>query len=778
MIKHLNILLTLCLLNVNILFAQDSSVKNAIGTFQEYAENYPVEKIYLHLDKPYYAAGEYMYIRAYLTDMHLSQENAESRIIYVELSNNQKNLIKRILLYSEENEYAGQIQLPDSLTPTAYHLRAYTNWMRNSGEEYFYHRDIYIGNISEQPQESSSQKFDYQVSFFPEGGNLLAGFSNKIAFKALGNDGFGTEISGALSDSEGNELLQFQSRHSGMGSFSFVPEKGKTYQTIVQSNGITKEYTLPPSAEGIILSARQDEQTIDLTIRSTAVQPEAVFLIGQSRQTVCYASEGIMEGNEHVYKIDKDKFPTGIARFTLFKDGRPASERLVFIDRKDDLQIEIIPDKEEYGNREKAAVKIQVTDALGQPVEGSFSLSVTDDKTVLPSIGEQNIKGCLLLDSDLKGYIESPGWYFAGNEPERSEDLDNLLCTQGWTRFVWDQLSDSPVFTYPAEDEFKITGKVTNVLGRPVKEASVIFSGKESLLGSATTDNDGRFGFYGFDSPEGTEFVLQCRTKRDGKTMIGFEFDKPDNRYIQTNVLPFSRRKDNRNTSQPEAYAKQAVQQIMIEEGRRIINLPEVKVEAKGIPERQQFGLSSFRISGKRLDKPIQIGALLQSVTPSKRGLNSINGWPGAIYIVDGKEIKGDDFIYYYSYLPAYAFESIEIYREVDSFARYGFRAPGGAIVIETKKNRGDGTLPDASFKIYHPEGYCVQKEFYIPDYDKPEVKKDPTPDLRTTVYWNPAIRTDPAGIAEVGFFTADNAGSCSYILEGIGAGKIGFIKR
>ena len=190
--RHLNILLALCFLNIFNLFPQESSVRTTISAFQEYVVNYPVEKIYLHLDKPYYAAGEYMYLRAYLTDMHLSQENVESRIIYVELSDVKKNMFKRILLYSEENEYAGQIQLPDSLPPATYYLRAYTNWMRNAGEDYFYHRDIYVGNISEQQQESSSLKFDYSLSFFPEGGNLLAGFSNKIAFKALGNDGFGT----------------------------------------------------------------------------------------------------------------------------------------------------------------------------------------------------------------------------------------------------------------------------------------------------------------------------------------------------------------------------------------------------------------------------------------------------------------------------------------------------------------------------------------------------------------------------------------------------------
>ena len=156
-----------------------ASVRNTINAFQDFSSHHPVEKIYLHLDKPHYVAGEYMYFRAYLTDIHLNQENVESRKIYVELSDAEKKLIKRVLLYSEENEYTGQILLPDSLPAANYHIRAYTNWMRNAVEDYFYHRNIYIGNTATQKQEVTSQEFDYQVTFFPESGQLLSGFFNK-----------------------------------------------------------------------------------------------------------------------------------------------------------------------------------------------------------------------------------------------------------------------------------------------------------------------------------------------------------------------------------------------------------------------------------------------------------------------------------------------------------------------------------------------------------------------------------------------------------------------
>jgi len=757
---------------------EESHIQSAISALQDYTENHPVEKIYLHLDKPYYAAGEYMYFRAYLTDMHLNQANVESRKIYVELSDAERKMIRRVLLYSEDNEYAAQILLPDSLPSANYHLRAYTNWMRNAGEDYFYHRDIYIGNTSGQKQEESSQEFDYQVSFFPEGGHLLAGFPNKIAFKALGNDGFGTETTGILTDEGDNELLRFNSQQFGMGSFNFTPEKGKTYRAIVQSGRLQKEYTLPATTEGLTMSVKQTEQSIYLTIRSTDDEPVMISLIGQSRHTVCHALEGVMEGREQLYRVEKNKFPTGIAQFTLFKDNHPVNERLVFIEHKDDLHVDIIPDKEKYGDREKATVQIRITDSEGQPVAGSFSLSVTDDKTVQPSINQQNIKGSLLLDADLKGYIESPGWYFTGDEPERAQALDNLLCTQGWSRFVWDKLETSYVSIYPVESGFQITGKVTGLTGNSVKDASVILFSKENVPGTATTDKEGRFGFFGFDCPDSSVFVLQCRTKNDRKTLIGFKLDQTDNRQVSTSILPLTQTENKRNHALIEAYTEQAIRQINNEEDLWTLHLSEVKIEADRIPNRMEsIGAASYRLRGKMLEKPYPIQFILRSAPPIVRGITSVNAIPRVKYIVDGMKLNAEEFEREYASLPAYMFESVDILREVDSFSLYGFDASGGAYVIKTKTYRGNHVIPDASIEIYRPEGYCIRKEFYIPAYDQPEVRQRTTPDFRTTIYWNPVVRTNASGEAEVSFYTADYTASYSYVLEGIGDNKVIFTR-
>lgn len=78
--------------------------------------------------------------------------------------------------------------------------------------------------------------------------------------------------------------------------------------------------------------------------------------------------------------IPRSKFPDeGIAHLTLFDDaGNPLAERLVFIRQKQELRVQIQPDKPRYRPREAVNLALTVTDAGGRPVAGNFSLATTD----------------------------------------------------------------------------------------------------------------------------------------------------------------------------------------------------------------------------------------------------------------------------------------------------------------------------------------------------------------------------------------------------------------
>ncbi|HAL81778.1 MAG TPA: hypothetical protein DCO83_05705, partial [Mucilaginibacter sp.] len=117
---------------------------------------------------------------------------------------------------------------------------------------------------------------------------------------------------------------------------------------------------------------------------------------------------------------------------------QPLNERLVFIDRHDSLNIQFRPDKPRYNARESVALQIKVTDRNGDPVSGNFSFAVTDDAQVkIDSLDSENIITRMLLTSDLKGYVEQPGYYLNSKTSEAWQALDNLLLTQGWVGYDW-----------------------------------------------------------------------------------------------------------------------------------------------------------------------------------------------------------------------------------------------------------------------------------------------------------------------------------------------------
>ena len=71
------------------------------------------------------------------------------------------------------------------------------------------------------------------------------------------------------------------------------------------------------------------------------------------------------------------------------------------------------------------------------------------------------------------------------------------------------------------------------------------------------------------------------------------------------------------------------------------------------------------------------------------------------------------------------------------------------------------------------PKGYNKVRDFYSPKYT-PGVN-DKAPDLRTTVYWNPYLKTNEQGETSFNFFSADGPGTYKVVVEGIdAAGELG----
>ena len=165
----------------------------------DYYNKYPCEKIYLQTDGSFYTTGETIWYKVFCTAYDMP--SGISKIAYVQLVNNKGHIVllnKLPLQFSNGN---GDIQLPDSLETGTYILRAFTAWMLNF-EEPVFEKTIFIKNMNDTDEAATYRKQspEYNIRFFPEGGDNVDSNLCHIAFKTTDQFGMPAAIYGEIKD--------------------------------------------------------------------------------------------------------------------------------------------------------------------------------------------------------------------------------------------------------------------------------------------------------------------------------------------------------------------------------------------------------------------------------------------------------------------------------------------------------------------------------------------------------------------------------------------------
>lgn len=510
-----------------------SVLQGIVSNLKTYENNHIIEKAYLSFDKPYYAAGDTMYFKAYLVIGDRHEVSQASGIVHVDLVDLANNIISNIILKVNKGTAAGDFTLPETLASGIYHVRAYTRYMENA-PDYFFDKAILIGNGNSVTVDNH-QSPDADIQFFPEGGDLVASLISRVAFKAIGSNGLGVKVKGTVIDDSNIPVASFTSNDLGMGSFFIQPEAGKTYKVkITYTDGKQSTVTLPDvKAKGIVLHAKDTlgKISIDIVCNKPYLQENInkeinllVFSGGTVRQV-----NAKLDNRDLGLTLQSVDFPSGVMRITLFsQEGEPLSERLVFLQNPDMLNIGVSTGKQSYKTRDRVHVNMAVqSNSAG--AEGYFSAAVIDENRVpFSDNDETSILSYLLLSSEVKGYIEKPNYYFAQNTGQTQNDLDVLMMTQGYRKFTWKQLVDDTAhFTHPAEKSLAISGldQTGNNAPNPDKDVMLLDVKSGAALGTKT-DRSGKFVFDNLAYDDGTEFLLEPTGSAKNKSAVKFTVQK------------------------------------------------------------------------------------------------------------------------------------------------------------------------------------------------------------------------------------------------------------
>ena len=729
------------------------NVEKIENTFTAFIDSLHPQKVYLHTDKTQYFSGERIWFCAYLLDGTDHTPDTKSQHIYVELVDPYKHVVQIIRVRTGIQVSAGDFSLSDTISEGIYQIRAYTNWMKNFGPDYYFTKNIEIQNpnkkyliTGKQARQNSkivkkinARKNKYLIGLFPEGGNILAGITNRIAFKVENEFGDGAVAEGKVLDSKKETVVRFKTVFNGMGSFYLNSKAGEKYTAIFQmENGQKEKINLPVAKENTVgISLIEEPESITLIIKSNKLpsndrSANEFVLIGHTRGKIYHTSSSNLLDKDTLIKIDKKSFPSGVAHFTLFNNRlAPVSERLFFINHNDFIHFNI------HGATKMDTLQISLQPAF--PLKSNIfagSVSILLYNSSHSKLPTENILSNLLLTSDLPGYIPNPAYYLENNNQLVRQHVDLLMMTHGWRRYLWTDVLENkfPDINYTIENGITVQGKITReIIEFPYKDASV----KMYILSEYNdefltySEKNGLFKFENLNYYDTVDVKIVVRKPGGGKSLL---IDLEDTEFDE--VVKYNGDFFLTTTSEIDMKAYRLQQSKIAREEIRRREKELDSIHAQTIHGKPDYILWAEEIPPgySNLLEAMQgriPGVTIIGNTVIIRGVNTLLGSSDPLVLLDG--IYADVDIL--RSIPVEDVERVEILKGPSASA-YGSRGGNGVIAVYTKRGQFM-KKGEISFSML---GYHKVEKFHSASIEKTQ-KQLALKQLPLTVYWNPEIR-------------------------------------
>ena len=868
--KRLFILLTTLIATVTATAQQIPQDRLLDGFARMYANSLQ-EKVYVMTDKPYYSAGERIWLRGWVVDAVSHTGQTPTNYLYVDLIDAGDNLVQRIKIKRDSTGFSNAIDLPSDIKAGSYSLVAFTQWQTNWSEDFFFRRRIEIGNsiddvvshevsyvlgedstatalvrfygfdgpyagyrvqCTEKREDKRDRNFTLRtdsygqvrveytpiegavgeidmllevpnrnfkttvllpdvnnsiyVDFMPEGGDLIAGTTQRVAFKAIGADGYGRDVVGVVRDASGAEVCPFVAQHRGMGVFEFAPKAGTIYYAEVEHNGRKLHYAMPAVKNvGCALRAEHEGDKWECEVLSSSEFDRSTLgALVHSRGALVYMVNDVTGR----FSIPENVLLEGISQVAIYDrmTGTIYSERLLFRHPSEQFVVQTETDRPVTHKRQKVTLDIKVANTSGITIKGDYAAAVTDRRMVRRNGTDENVVTSLLLTSDLGGFVESPADYFG----VARKHTDLLMMTQGWRRFdIGEVVRDSMALpTVGFEQTQAIEGRVFNAFNREPKGAQLVLHNSYTNrfehfeLGD---ERNGKFRIEGLNFPDSTVFTVSALNRKGQDNVLGVEFVPTRLPFPKAQIL--ARLKDGRIEEYvPSEYLNTNKEKYYQEGGMRVIDIEEIVIRAKplessvfkGVIPIHELPVAKFaKTHTTAWDLALKLHGVFAMpdgtfVTREKRGAitmteilesEDVNLSPAKNVVpriyVDDLETPIEELLQ----IPSEDVVSVSL---VPSY-RAGLYGPDdlpqALIFYKLKPDHLRKYRKNASVNSIAPLGYKQAVEYYQPKYDVPN-----QPDLRTTVAWVPAVQFDDEGRATIEFYTADRTTDYDVVVEGI----------
>lgn len=723
-------------------------------------------KIHLTFNQSVYAPGDTAWFSVYFLRANDFGPVGGRQILNLELSDSSGRIVTRTLFAIQGGRGSSQLAIPADFAPGIYHVSCFSDWMRNFSRDLYFHENIRVTGPAKLEYPDTDE---LHLSFFPEGGHLAAGVPNTVIVRRSGR---GPSGGGVIEDESGTETGRFVWNESGLGSFTLVPEAGRSYFSRYDTPSGSKRTPLPAAErDACALSLQQDNNDLRLILRTSVrsrLYKDPVLLVIQSRNTITFSAEEIFTGEGEgllSLAVPVGELTHGITQIAAFdKEGREIAQRLIYVPTAKKLQTSITLLKDKYRTREKAEAEIRLS---GLARKASASVAVVH-RQARPADRVNDLEAQLFLRSDL-GVVDLPS---------NSHDLDLMLCTLRWKRFDWQTLLSGSIDmpAYPFRTYQQVSGVATDVNGKPLSPAThlMVFLQNKMMGYDVYVKEGGRFDipvlfdFYGRDD-------LFLLAKEDGKELpevrVRITADSISN-YPAPRVRALRER---------DEYGLAAFQKYQMAKSYGFFTVE----QSAGKKEENPNADFEDELSGADVSVNVEdyivfptMEDLIREVVPSVQH-RVMGGKPivrvllstpqlvytgDPLYIIDGAMTKDTKF--FLSLKPADLL-TVKVVKEVSKLARFGSLGQNGIILVQTKKaNLAPELLRKGTVPV---TGLTPSMTFTVMDYSKAG-SRERVPDFRSTIFWEPTLVFGEDGSASVSFTTGDATGRFVIVVEGITA--------
>lgn len=733
------------------------------------------EKLFVHLDRTYYAAGETIWFKGYLSNASSGSLFPTSNFIYAELLNDKGDAVSRVKIKKSGDGFPGNILVRDELKSGNYTFRAYTVWHLNFPPEYMFTQKIRILGAEGERQIKALSADTLDVAFFPESGRYFDAVRANIAFKVTDSHGRSIETLGYIEDENGTTIVPIATLHDGMGVFSIVPEAGRKY-FLTLSDG--RKFELPErSTGGAMIGVRESDDGFNIRVM---VRPDVKggLLLSRDASSILPLAKIPSDGRSHLISLKKDFFNPGINHIiAVDESGKILAERLFyFYGSGNELPECSVKAALPSSPRGLIRTSISVKGQNGVPTGAELSMSVVRG-SFSQYVQDDNLVSYLGLSSELKGRINNPAYYFDRNIPlrERSSYMDLLMMVQGWRYYdlekIIDPTSGSLSIRHLKEYAQSIKGRIERWSGTKMPEKFIfsVIVPKLHFQKFLSVEKASRFTLDSLDFEEDTPFLISVNRKGLGADYIpkwsGDNF-APSYRYawapgraaaatIEQKIPLFSEvtnldtleaavvtagpaeifgsSLDSKMVSGDDFkfYANNTLIEYLVRTN------PMLEYDGEFMFNRSRGGYSSASAP----DFPDEDGEVPSSGMPE-----TSDGGRGKVKLVeDGTEIP------WWTYEQTYM-EDIEAL-SVSTLADSYYNADGGVVMIKILPGGKRNSGTHESLLYFIPLGYQKPSRFYSPRYDLGDPHD--TFDHRNTIFWSPYVKVEN-GSAEVLFCDTD----------------------